>query len=413
MSQFDLKKALLDLKGTLFTDPKYAKSTNEVVKLFNDSFPHSVRFKAASVRTSVEDMNRLGGVYKVYHDQDTATVELFKNWNQLIPFGESWFNKFVGVVTSNKVINTYSQESRTRHKLAVAQYSMDKVVEPASTIKLAMEKNPAFKEMIARANLAGYEDGEGDTTESRRIIWIYDYYKKLEKANDLLFMRMPDFRALMSKQYKGDYRIVADRAFCSERELIKFIKGDLKLTPIIKQLSNERWFEYPSDEEIERIKSPESTTVTVYNGSSDNIRRFKTSRLDTAGDKPSDYGARASTIPEFVLKQLLSEFWTLLAHKLNAAEIGSIKESVKDLQELLKKAVYTQGSIIKQGKPLKSPVLNAYPFIDKLMKGYFTAKRFRDLLVIYEKRQEAERTRVANLKAAQERHKQTLNKNQD
>lgn len=392
MTEFNASKELLGVKDEILSSSVMKKSTNEVVKFLNSKFPENIRFKAATVRASLSDLLRLGGVYKIYKSGSVLQIELFKNWNQLTMDQSKWFEKFANIVGSNKDVDTFSREARDRRKAARDNYDMTKKDDTKTAIELSMQKSPGFREMMARVNLFNYSDGEeGDTKESRRTLWIYDFYKKLEKDNDLLFMDMPNFRALTSRDYKGDYRMINDKVIVSEKELMAFFRT-LKLKPIIKRKGPDNWFEYPSAEELATHGATLGHVKKYTNRGLDDATSMKglqNATLTTKSDNPKDYGFKGNQEDSDVLKVLVKEFWGVVQNGLEKSSTNPVTMTVAQLQESIREMIYGQGDKIVKGQTPSHPELNKHKALVSLIKDYFTAGKFEKYKNVLRVRREA------------------------
>lgn len=392
MTDFNATKELLGVKDEILSSSVMKKSTNEVVKFLNSKFPENIRFKAATVRASLSDLMRLGGVYKIYKSSGVLQIELFKNWNQMTMDQSKWYEKFANIVGSNKDVDTFSREARDRRKAARDNYDMTKKDDPKTSIEIAMQKSPAFREMMARVNLFNYSDGEeGDTKESRRTLWIYDFYKKLEKDKDLLFMDMPNFRALTSRDYKGDYRMINDKVIVSEKELMAFFR-EIKLKPIIKKKGPDSWFEYPSAEELATHGATLGHVKKYTNRGLDDATSMKglqNASLTTKSDNPKEYGFKGSAEDSDVLKVLVKEFWGVVQNGLERSSTSPVNMTVAQLQENIREMIYGQGDKIVKGQMPSHPELNKHKALVSLIKDYFTAGKFEKYKNVLKVRRDA------------------------
>lgn len=392
MTDFNATKALLGVKDEILSSAVMKKSTNEVVKFLNSKFPENIRFKAATVRASLSDLLRLGGVYKIYKSNNVLQIELFKNWNQLTMDQSKWFEKFANIVGSNKDVDTFSREARDRRQAARDNYDTKKTDDTKTSIELAMQKSPAFREMMARVNLFNYSDGEeGDTKESRRTLWIYDFYRKLEKDKDLLFMDMPNFRALTSRDYKGDYRMINDKVIVSEKELMAFFR-ELKLKPIIKRKGPDNWFEYPSAEELAQHGAKLGHVKKYTNRGLDDATSMKglqNASLTTKSDNPKEYGFKGSEEDGNVLKVLVKEFWGVVQNGLERSSTDPVNMTVNQLQENIREMIYGQGDKIVKGQMPSHPELNKHKALVSLIKDYFTSGKFAKYKSVLQLRRDA------------------------
>lgn len=390
VTDFDPKKELLKAEKFIKTSPVQRKSTNEVVKFLNSLFPENIRFKASNARTSLNDLKRLGGIYKMTKTKEGLVIELFKNWHQMIIDQSNWYDKFVSIIASNKDVNTYSQEAKDRRKAALDNYSTQKDATPKTAIAVAME-DPKFKDMIARSNLYNYSDGEeGDTKESRKVLWIYDFYKKLENSKDLLMMDMPNFRALMSRDYPGDYRIINDKVITSEKELIAFFRK-LALKPIIRKHKSLSWFEYPSDQELAANGISGASVGRVYGtprSSSGTATGLKNYSISTKSDNPKEYGFKGSSDDADVLKIFVSEFWKMLQDNLDRVAYDPVKIPSNVLQEQVRELIYGQGDKIVKGQTPKHPEWSKFAVMDRLTTDYFRGDRFKRYKAVLKARKE-------------------------
>lgn len=379
VTEFNPTKELQKAERFIKTSPVQRKSTNEVVKFLNSIFPENIRFKASSVRTSLNDLKRLGGIYKMTKTKEGLVIELFKNWHQMIIDQSNWYDKFVSIIGSNQDVNTYSKEAAERRKAALDNYSTSKKSEPKTAISIAME-DPKFKEMIARANLFNYSDGEeGDTKESRKVLWIYDFYKKLEKNKDLLMMDMPNFRSLMSRDYPGDYRIIGDHVVTSEKELLAFFRK-LALKPVIRKHKSMSWFEYPSDQELANHGISGASVGRVYGtprSSETKASGIKNYSISTKGDNPKDYGFKGSQEDADVLKIFAAEFWKSLQDNLDQVAYDPVNIPLHVLQEQVRELIYGQGDKIAKGQTPKHPEWSKFKVMDRLTTDYFRGDRFK------------------------------------
>lgn len=396
----NLDTLLAQAKEELFKDPKYAKSTNEIVKYLNGLFPKEIRFVASNNRTSLDTLTRDGGIYRIKINPSGTEIQLFKNWNTMFTnIDDKWYNKFTKKIKDEKEINKYAEEARERRREVVKQYSNEP--DQSSQIKNALTSDPKFKMIVARSNLSSYEDGEGSTKDSKTLLWIYDFYNKLKEDDDLLLMDASNWNALATKNYTGDYRMIGSTFVTSEQAVIKFVRNQLKLTPIIKAKAEGHWFEYPSDQEMARVaanqpktKSSSAAPAITATTTKDTYSEFKTSRIALGDEQPEDYGFKESSGANVTaLRKMLLEFWVLLTAKVSKDGFENAGVKIKVLQDSVKEMIFGEAKVIASGtRPPKNDTLDEIPEIKKLIKGYFTKDRYDQF------RKEAEEN-LANRKA--------------